>query len=210
MSLSIGQRVQPRGGRDNDDAGSGNASGGDGCRGVHRGIPGQPGPVHREHRLPGNSSDLRRSRLRSDVVDPERLHARLRGVHESGGPARRPIRPPSNLPVRPGGVHAGLSRVRAVRIVCGAGRRPCRSGPGRGDADAEFARAAAGRRPGRPACRCGQHLVGSGGNGGRTRTSRWRISGRIILALDLFRQRAGRAAGAGRRPAGPREDPRYR
>jgi MFS family permease len=46
----------------------------------------------------------------------------------------------------------------------------CRPGPGCGDADAEFARAAAGRRSGRPACRCGQHLVGSGGNGSRTRT----------------------------------------
>src|SRR5271155_4610635 len=107
-------------------------------------------------------------------------------------------------------VFTRLSRVRAVRVIRGAGRRPGRSGPGRRDADAEFARAAAGRRPGLPACRCSQHLVGGGGNGRRTRTSRWRIPSRIILALDLFRQRAGRAAGAGRRAPDPRETPRHR
>lgn len=119
---------------------------GDSLGGVRRGLSRQPGFVHRQHRLPGDPRGLRQPRSRRDVVDSQWLHHRVRRLSQPRRPARRPLWASPRLPVRSGRVHRGVGRLRVVGVVRHVGRRPGRSGPRRGDADAQFARVADGRR----------------------------------------------------------------
>ncbi len=172
----------------------------------HRGrrIHGAARPLHRQHRLPRDRAELPRQHALLALVGAERLRDRLRGVPRAGRAARRPPRPPQDVPARPDRVRGRIGGMRPGADPRRARCRPCTAGRRRGAAHPHLAGPPAARLP---AC--------AAGGGDRRLGRRWRRrrggrprprrrARRGGLEADLPRQHPARRRGADRLVARPR------
>ena len=141
------------------------SDGGDRGGAGHRGVHVQPRPVHRQPGVPLDRGGVRGGGAGLAVVDPQRVHDRVRGGADPGRTVGRPGGAPARAGRGPGRVHRRIAALRPGPGGGLAGGGADGAGGRRGRDGAGVVVAAAGRRP-----------AGAAGPGARDpgrRSARW-------------------------------------
>ena len=173
------------------------------CCALRRAADGHPRHLRGECRASG-SGEGPRNRPGRHRLDDHQLLARLRQPAAARRTRRRPARPPTRLPCRPGGVHRFVARSRRSPAT----RRCCSPrAPGRASAPrcCRPPRCRSSRRLPRPGARQGARRLGCGRRRRcrRRRPARRRAHRAGRLARDLLHQPPGRPRPRGWRHAHP-------